>query len=308
MKAKIFQKFGLFATLVFLGVSLQGLAQETAPPPLLPPLALPDAGVAVGARMFFFRTGGPAGQVVAGKPYSAEETIGTTQVLADGNRIVHSQSAQVYRDSKGRTRRDETLAIVGPWAVQDKPPEMIEIHDPVAGVRYVLNAEKKTAIKLTPAPPPNGPGAPGPDQIFSMKVGGAASASGGPPRQDMIYVRSKFEGNGPKFPRTTESLGNQIIEGVLAQGTRTTMTIPADAMGNEKPIVVTDERWYAPALQLDVLSKHTDPRFGETDFKLTSIKLAEPDPSLFQVPADYSVTDKPGNTVTFQMRTGGPRP
>jgi hypothetical protein len=266
MKAKLFHRLGLFAALVFLAVSLQGLAQETAPPPPLPPLPPPEAGVAVGARMFFFRTGGPAGQVVVGKPYSAEETIGTTQILADGNRIVHTQSAQVYRDSKGRTRRDETLSLVGPWAVEDKPPEMIEINDPVAGVRYVLNVEKKTAIKLTPPPPPKGSGAPGPDQIFSMKVGeaagasgggpsqdigmtatsesiaSAAGASGGGPPQDMIFIRGKVAGNGPQFPRTTESLGNQIIEGVLAQGTRTTMTIPAGAMGNEKPIVVTEER------------------------------------------------------------------
>src|SRR5690606_5706323 len=65
-----------------------------------------------------------AGRVVAepvtGKPYSAEAVTETVQVLADGNRIVNTHRARVYRDSEGRTRREQTLA--GPSATAGGEP------------------------------------------------------------------------------------------------------------------------------------------------------------------------------------------
>jgi hypothetical protein len=88
-----------------------------------------------------------------------------------------------------------------------------------------------------------------------------------------------------------ESLGTQTIEGVPADGTRTTLTIPAGAMGNERPIDVVTEQWYSKQLQTMVMTKTTDPRMGETVYKLTNIKLEEPAASLFTVPADYQVID-----------------
>src|SRR5437870_8812925 len=49
------------------------------------------------------------GKVVKGAPYSAQAVTESLQTLADGNRIVHKNTAQVYRDSEGRTRRDQTV-------------------------------------------------------------------------------------------------------------------------------------------------------------------------------------------------------
>jgi hypothetical protein len=66
---------------------------------------------------------------------------------------------------------------------------------------------------------------------------------------------------------------------------RDTRTIPAGAIGNEKPIAITSETWTSPDLQMVVLSKRNDPRFGETVYKLTEITRGEPDPSLFQIPS-----------------------
>jgi hypothetical protein len=86
-----------------------------------------------------------------------------------------------------------------------------------------------------------------------------------------------------------ESLGTQAIEGVMAEGTRVTFTIPAGKIGNERPIVTVNERWYSQELQTVVLTKNSDPRMGETTYRLTNINRSEPDPSLFQVPADYTV-------------------
>jgi hypothetical protein len=101
----------------------------------------------------------------------------------------------------------------------------------------------------------------------------------------------------------TEDLGTQVIEGVTALGTRVTTTIPAGAIGNEQPIQITSERWYSPDLQTVVLSKLNDPRIGETTHKLTNITRGEPDPTLFQVPAGYTVQEsKPGTVMRYSVK------
>lgn len=91
----------------------------------------------------------------------------------------------------------------------------------------------------------------------------------------------------PKWETRTEELGEQNIEGVSARGTRTITTIPAGAIGNERAIETVYEKWYSPELQMVVLSRHTDPRFGEQTYRLTNINRSEPDSSLFQVPSGY---------------------
>ena len=91
-----------------------------------------------------------------------------------------------------------------------------------------------------------------------------------------------------------ESLGKQAIEGVEAEGTRNTLEIPAGEIGNERPIEIVFERWYSPELQVVVMTKHSDPRFGETTYRLTNINRSEPAGELFQVPADYTVQSPPG--------------
>jgi len=88
---------------------------------------------------------------------------------------------------------------------------------------------------------------------------------------------------------TTLDLGTQTLEGVEARGTRTTVPVPAEVVGNERAFSVVNETWYSPELQLIVMEKHSDPRTGDTLFRLTQIKRAVADPSLFQVPKDYTV-------------------
>jgi hypothetical protein len=84
-----------------------------------------------------------------------------------------------------------------------------------------------------------------------------------------------------------------VIEGVEAEGTRTTITIPAGRIGNDKPIEIVQERWYSPELHTTILNKHNDPRWGETVYKLTKINRSEPDRSLFEAPGDYTVREEP---------------
>jgi len=87
-----------------------------------------------------------------------------------------------------------------------------------------------------------------------------------------------------------EQLGTTQMEGVVAQGTRTTTTIPAGQIGNQRPINVVYERWYSPDLQMTVMTKLNDPRTGETVYKLTNIVRVEQPRSLFEVPSDYTMT------------------
>ena len=102
----------------------------------------------------------------------------------------------------------------------------------------------------------------------------------------------------------TESLGKQIVEGVAAEGTRNTTTIPAGEIGNERPLEIVFERWYSPELQTVVMTRHSDPRFGETVYRLTNINRDEPARSLFEVPADYTVKEAP--TPGQKIRTMKP--
>ena len=88
-----------------------------------------------------------------------------------------------------------------------------------------------------------------------------------------------------------ESLGKRVIEGVECEGTKSTFTIAAGSMGNERPIEVVSERWFSPELQVVVYSKRSDPRIGETTYSLTGLQRSEPSKLVFEIPSDYKVTD-----------------
>ena len=90
------------------------------------------------------------GKLVKGAPYSAQAVTETTQTLGDGNRIVNKSAAAVYRDSEGRTRREQTLRAIGPFATAGEPAQTIFINDPVAGVNYALDSRSMVARKMSP--------------------------------------------------------------------------------------------------------------------------------------------------------------
>lgn len=240
------------------------------------------------------------GKLVKDAPYSAEAVTETTQTLGDGNRIVNKSTAMLYRDSEGRTRREQTLRAIGPFANGGDPPQTIFISDPVAAVSYMLDPRTRVARAMPPmrfkwerkVTSPDGakPGevheAPQTfrfefeaDSVMSRKVTEAGVAIG------LAETRNKNA--------RTESLGKQNIGGVEAEGTRTTVTIPAGDIGNERPIEIVNERWYSPELQTVVMTRHSDPRFGENTYRLTNIDRSEPARSLFEVPQDYTIKKVP---------------
>jgi hypothetical protein len=218
-----------------------------------------------------------SGPPVKGAPYSAEAVNETVQTLADGNRIVQRTSAMQYRDAEGRERREETSAMGA-----------IFISDPVAGARYTLHPDSQTAEKGA-MPPVTSIVLPGPGGRGPVNVTLAGRGSGGDSPRLYAITNGRGLTAGVGAPKT-EQLGNMYIEGVQAQGTRTTITIPAGDIGNERPINIVDEQWYSPDLQMTIMTKHSDPRSGETNFQLKNINRSSPPPNLFEVPADYTVT------------------
>ncbi len=227
------------------------------------------------------------GSPVKGAPYSADAVTQSTQTLADGNRIVTGTTAAVYRDSQGRERREQSLPNIGGLTAQGGPAKNIFISDPVAQVNYSLDPTTKIAMKLPVMKmPPDLPPPPAGGQVVVRTMAGVASSGA-----DVMYFRSGGAGTAP-VPNV-EQLGSQVVNGVSADGTRTTVTIPAGQIGNDKDLQIVDETWRSAELQVIVQSKHTDPRMGTTTYSLTNISRSEPSSTLFQVPADYTIQDTP---------------
>lgn len=253
-------------TLLMAGLVVLASAQEEPSPPMPPPpgkveftMQMPAGGM---AGVYFHEEIGLGHKVVTGAPMTATIAVTHDTTLSDGNTIHTENQSTVYRDSQGRVRREVPFKLVTP-ATGANEGMMIVIMDPVAGKRYVLNPQKKTAHEM----PLHGPG--GPHGMHAM--GGAQLPEGGDQNLN------------------TEQLGTKSILGLQATGTRVTRTIPAGEIGNAKPITVTTERWVSSDLQIPLMMTHTDPMMGTMTTTVTSVTRGEPDASLFQVPSDYKV-------------------
>jgi hypothetical protein len=230
-------------------------------------------------------------RLVKGAPYSAQATTETTQILSDGNRIVNSSTAAVYRDGEGRTRREQTLKAIGAFSALGESFKTISINDPVAGVAYVLEPHSHTARKIQGLRVEAGAGA-----GSKVSSGGEGNVifnrtSNGEVQLKQGIMEAKVREDKLRNEFRNEDLGTQAIEGVNAAGTRTTITIPAGQIGNERAIEIVDERWVSPELKTVVMTRHSDPRSGEVVYRLTNINRVEPDHSLFEVPSDYTLKD-----------------
>jgi hypothetical protein len=288
----------LLAGLVVVGC-VMGHAQSTSPAPPNPP--------GPGQSVMYFRAGagplgagdamdfvgfeaGLGGKTVTGEPFTATINVQRTQNLTDGNVINRTTTGTVARDGQGRVRRDMTLAAIGAFATTSQnAPHVIFINDVVAGTQYILEPDRKIA-----------------HEVRLLRGGMGVRTRGKRALAQSSDVEQVGGRNGDAVGNvTTTSLGMQTVNGVEAQGTRYTRTIPAGAIGNEKPIVITTERWYSPELQMYVLTKTTDPVRGDSVRQLTNIQMGAPDPSLFQVPPDYTL--KKGGIVRIRrgVRAGG---
>jgi hypothetical protein len=253
-------------------------------------------------------------RIVQGAPYCADAVHETVQTLADGNRIVQRQQSRQCRDAQGRTRQE----VVVPGGRRH-----VYLRDPVAQEAWMLDTEGKQAIRLDT--PRRGPGADGAeprawDRLlgWSRDLAGRlrskpAEAMAGPtpplgPEPVRIVIGGPGAGElpplpppgampppiafharlrGPRGAGVVTPLPTETIEGLAANGKRTTWTIEAGKIGNEKPIVVVSEVWSSPDLDITVRSRDADPMTGEENYRVQNVARGEPDPQLFRVPQDF---------------------
>ena len=225
-----------------------------------------------GERMELLGFGGMrGGKVVTGAPFTANASAESKRTLADGTVITQTAQSNLFRDGQGRFRKEVTLQGIGASENGGAPHSFVMIQDPVAGAGYMLQPDKKVAHKL----PQHRKGGPNADSTTGPRHG---------------------NGNGATNPNFTKvSLGTQTVNGVSAQGTRFTRTIPAGQMGNDKPLTITKEEWYSPDLQMMVQIKHSDPFLGDTTYNVSNIQRTAPSPSVFSVPSDYTIKEGPAH-------------
>jgi hypothetical protein len=214
---------------------------------------------------------GPSRTPVTSAPYSAVETLNRQQSLANGNQISTKEQTNVYRDSQGRVRTETTVTPRNATST-GTPVTIVTIFDPVAGYEYRLDSS--TMIARQTALPPARPA--------------STTTRPAPPARPNV---------------TTSDLGTQVINGVAAKGTQLIETIPAGAIGNAQAIQIVRATWVSTELQVPIQIKTNDPRNGTSDMELTNIAQAEPNASLFVVPAGYTVQQGGGRGGPG----GGPR-
>lgn len=269
--------------------------------------ATPSGAPQTGALRWLGTGAALESKVVKGAPYSARGVIESVRLLADGTRIVQKSTFKVFRDREGRTRREYTAAGAGEGAAAGEAVTTITIYDPVAGALYLLSPADKTARRIR----------------LSIDEQISSSGAAGEKRQQEVWAREVvvpapavsawFERRvpGPGGPESAifggafggerlipaggdakeEALGERMIEGVLARGTRLTHTIPTGRIGNDRPITIVQERWHSPELDVTILSETKDPLSGDVTYRLSGVERGDPPPSLFEIAADYKIEE-----------------
>jgi hypothetical protein len=237
-------------------------------------------------------------------PYAGQQVTETKQTLIDGTNITRQipHTPKTWRDSLGRVRSEGNAPGPG-MQTPDGVPAFVQINDPVAGCMYILdninhvahrvamNAANESAPRF--ARPAGAGTQTATDPVMTMRTGGFISGSGVvssvPNVEGRIGTASSVR---PRPEVTTEDLGTKMIDGVLTTGTRRTTIIPEGMQGNDRPMKTTSESWVSKDLQLTLLTTDYSPLNGTTTTRYENFSTAEPDPSLFMVPGNYSVVDE----------------
>ena len=227
------------------------------------------------------------GQPATYHAYTAEFKITRVQTLANGTTITHESTELWAIDSSGRYVR----STIDGAPVQST---QVFVHDPVASTNTSWNSRTKKA-EVTKQPPE--------DQqhgCWGNEAGTVRSKSGS------SQPASIAAQPGPEPVReqiATEHLGTTSIQGYEAAGHRTSTTIPAGQVGNDQPIVTSEETWWSKGLGFSLVlrSVRDDPRTGTETREIVSLTLGEPDPALFRPPEGYEVEIIELHQVTCQQ-------
>jgi hypothetical protein len=266
---------------------------------------------------------------VKNAPYSAQAVNEREQTLSDGNQIAERHSAVTYyRDSAGRTRQEirdakgelRAVTINDPVAAVSwvlRPQQRTAIKMPSgANARAAAEAARARVEQMRKdgtLPHVERRKTPEGEDIIVKRVErldpearqriqenvriqvSRAMAEHGAGMRDMqarlAPLASAFGDAKWASKAVKKDLGTRDINGIKAEGKSRSYEIPAGEIGNRNPIVVSDETWFSPELQVTVYTKHSDPRSGDVVFRLENLKREEPAAALFTVPADYTVRE-----------------
>ena len=212
---------------------------------------------------------------VKGAAFSAQVVVENNQTLANGVHVAQKLTGALYRDSEGRTRQE---------LPRSGGPELVLIDDGPAGVLYHLNVLRHTAVKVSVD-----------SQHINREIEERHRQREHQEREHMEKEKAIAIKGGEREiepQRKVESLGVQTFDGVPAEVTRFTITIPAGMEGNDQPFDIVSERWYSPELHILLMGKRSDPRTGEMIYRLTNINRGEPARSLFEAPSDFTVREE----------------
>ncbi len=223
----------------------------------------------------------------------------------DGTRYVLSpskKSATKFSIDKGLNKRIEEIKEKAKAMAKDGKAHIIErshpgeeiivkrFESPTTDGKKEIREEVKLSVVRASAE-----ASPGNAQVYAFSAGDGAAigqAFGESMRNGpigMSFQDLKWSGKS-----TTNALGFKDFDGVRAEGKNVSYTIPAGEIGNRNPIVVSTETWTSPDLQVVVYSKHSDPRVGETVYRLANLKRGEPPAGMFTVPEGYTLKEMPG--------------
>jgi len=228
------------------------------------------------------------GGLVKGQPYSAEMVMEHSQTLLNGTHIDQKREmSMVYRDSEGRTRTERRMFTgkARPVGAQQPGLQLIHIYDPVAGYSYTLDTEKHIAHRITVPTPSEAPRRVRTEGTL-VPMTGSRPGTGKPAPSSLQNRQIKHE-----------SLGTDVIDGLTATGTRTSITTAVGVEGNDRPLTRVCDHWTSEELKITLLSKCSDPRSGSSVIRAQNVERTEPDPLLFQIPPDYTVDEETGPYV-----------
>jgi hypothetical protein len=216
------------------------------------------------------------GPVVTGAPYSAIREARQTSTLADGTHI-DSELPQLrfYRDSQGRMRT-EVFSLKTTDGVTTQEIVGVMIFDLAAGKIYHLDSRTKTASLLDAGRPRATSDSAGP----ARGIASTATIVSGPAVMPMRAGESEIK---------REELGTRMESGLTLTGERETRIYSVGSIGNDREIVATQTTWKSPDLGLTMLLEIHDPRSGDTTLRVSHLDRNEPDPALFELPADYEI-------------------
>lgn len=221
-------------------------------------------------------------ETVTGRPFTAEESVHLVQQLANGVTLRHEMTGHVYRAGNGTLRFEGTETNTA----SGQPVTLVWVVDPVKRTATNWNTNSKIAY------------------VSEIPAGDAVTVGLLPQPRIPGETSKTFQGSAV----ATTDLGHHTEDQLDLIGERVVTTIPIGKVGNEEPIELSTETWKSAELMLSIKEIDLDPRTGTRTMEMTHITRTEPDAALFEIPAGYTLKERPGIGSLAHLQTPPPVP